>query len=74
MFCLTGLTTLVLLIKKWLGLLLRKNHLLRCLNGLSRLNWIGALLLPVLLKLPPRKCNFDSFCEVYFSRGCSVSL
>ena len=29
-FCLTGLITVVLLISKWVGLFLRKNHLLRC--------------------------------------------
>ena len=28
-FCLTSLITLVLLIRKWMGLFLRKNHLLR---------------------------------------------
>ena len=27
---LTGLNTLVLLVSKWIGLFLRKNHLLRC--------------------------------------------
>ena len=29
-FCLTGLITMVLLMKKWVGLFLRKNHPLRC--------------------------------------------
>ena len=29
-FCLTGLITLVLLMGKWIGLFLRKNHLVRC--------------------------------------------
>ena len=29
-FCLTGLITLVLLMWKWMGLFLRKNHILRC--------------------------------------------
>ena len=29
-FCLTHLTTLVLLMEKWMGLFLRKNHLLKC--------------------------------------------
>ena len=32
---------------KWMGLFLRKNHLLRCLGWLSLLNWIGALTLSV---------------------------
>ena len=54
-FCLTGLITLVQLIWKWVGLFLRKNHLWRCWGCLSLLNWIGALTLSLLLKLPPRK-------------------
>ena len=29
-FCLTGLITMVLLMRKWVGLFLRKNHPLRC--------------------------------------------
>ena len=53
-FCLTGLITLVQLIWKWVGLFLRKNHLWRCWGCLSLLNWIGALTLSLLLKLPPR--------------------
>ena len=54
-FCLTGLITLVLLMWKWMGLFYRKNNLLRCRCWLSPLNWIGALTLSLLLKLPPRK-------------------
>ena len=54
-FCLTGLITLVLLTSKWMALLSRKNHLLRCWSWLSFLNWIGALTFSLLLKLPPRK-------------------
>ena len=46
-FCLNGLTTLVLF--------LRKNNLLRCWGCPSLLNWIGDLTLSLLLKLPPRK-------------------
>ena len=49
------LITLVLLVRKWMGLFLKKNHLLRCWGWLSPLNWIGALTLSLLLKLPPRK-------------------
>ena len=37
------------------GSVLRKNHLLKCWSWLSLLNWIGALTLSLLLKLPPRK-------------------
>ena len=40
---------------KWMGLFLRKNHLLSCWGWLSLLNWIKALALSLLLKLPPRK-------------------
>ena len=47
--------TLVLLVWKWMGLFLRKNLLLRCWGWLSLLNWIGAVTLSLLLKLPPRK-------------------
>ena len=54
-FHLTGLITLVLLMWKWMGLFLRKNHLLRCWGWPSLLNWIEALILSLLLKLLPRK-------------------
>ena len=54
-FHLTRLITKVLLMWKRTGLFLRKNHLLRCWGWLSLLNWIGALTLSLLLKLPPRK-------------------
>ena len=40
---------------KWMDLFLRKNHFLKCWSWLSLLNWIGALTLSILLKLPPRK-------------------
>ena len=49
---LTGLVTLVLLMWNWIGLFLRKNHLLRCWSWLSLLNWIRALTLSLFLKLP----------------------
>ena len=44
------------IVKMWkqMGLLL-KNHLLRCWGWLSLLNWIEALTLFLVLKLPPRK-------------------
>ena len=54
-FPLTSLKRMVLLMWKWMGLFLRKNHLLRCWGWPSLLNWIGALTLSLLLKLPPRK-------------------
>ena len=45
----------VLLIRKRMGLFFIKNHLLRCFYCFSLLNWIVALILSLLLKLPPRK-------------------
>ena len=54
-FRLTGPITLVLLMWKWIGLFLRKNHLFRCWEWLSLPNWIGVLTFCLLLKLPPRK-------------------
>ena len=50
-----GLITLVVLIWKWMGLFLTKNHFLRWLGWLTLLNWITALTLYLLLKLPSRK-------------------
>ena len=38
-----------------MGLFLKKSHFLRFESGLSLPNWIGALTLSLLLKLPPRK-------------------
>ena len=57
-FRLTSLITMVLLIWKWMGLFLRKNHLLRCWGWPSLLNWIRVLSLSLLLKLSPRKLEF----------------
>ena len=57
LICLAGLIKLVLLMWKWMGLFLRKIHLLRCWVWLSLLNWIGALTLSLLLELPPRKLD-----------------
>ena len=54
-FCLTSITTLVLLMWKWMGLFLRKYHLLRCWGWLSLVNRTGAFKWSPLLKLPPRK-------------------
>ena len=45
----------MLLMWKSMGLFLKKYHLLRCWGLISLLNWIGVLILPLLLKLPPRK-------------------
>ena len=54
-FHLTSLISLVLLMWKRMYLFLRKNHLLRCWGWPSLTNWVGALTLSPLLKLPPRK-------------------
>ena len=54
-FHLIGLMALVPLMWKWMDLLLRKNDLLRYWGWLSLLNWIGALILSLFLKLHPRK-------------------
>ena len=61
------LITLFLLMWKWMGLFLRKNHLLRCWGWPSLLNWIGALTLSLLPKVLPRKLELNSFYEVSFS-------
>ena len=73
-FHLTGLVTLVLLMWEWRGPSLTKNHFLRYWVWLSLLNWIGALTLSLLLKLPPRKWSLDSFIELSLSWVCSISL
>ena len=56
-FHLTGLITLMLMTRKWMGLFLKKNHLLRCWSWMLRSlpNWIGHLTLSLLLSLPPKK-------------------
>ena len=51
-----------------------KNHLSRCWAWLSLLNWIGALTLSLLLKLPLKKWSLDLLFEVSFSWDCFVSL
>ena len=51
----SNIDALVLLIWKWIELFLMKNHLLRSWGWLSLLNWIGALILSLLLNLSARK-------------------
>ena len=60
-FYLTGLITVVLLMWKWLGLLLRKNHILRSWGWLSLLNWIRTLTLSLLLIVPARKSKLKFY-------------
>ena len=50
-FCLTGLITFLQLIWIWIGLLLRKNHILKFWFCIFLLNWIRALTLSLLRKL-----------------------
>ena len=74
---LTGLITPVLLMWNWMGLFLMKNHLFRCWGWLSLLillTWIRALILSLLLKLPPRKLKPWFVLWSFFLRGCSVFL
>ena len=54
-FHLTSIITLVLLMRKWMRLFLRKSHLLQCLGLPSLLNWTGALKLSLLLKTAYKK-------------------
>ena len=55
LFHLTNRTTVVLLIWKWVGLSLIKNHLLRCWNSRFILNWVGVLIFSLLGRLSLRK-------------------
>ena len=73
-FHLTGLIALVLLLWKWMGLALRKNHLLRCWDWLSLPNWIGALTLSLSLKVPPTKLEPWFVLWSFFSWNCSAYL
>ena len=54
-FHLTGQITMVLLMRKWMSLFSKKNHLLRSCGWPSLLNWIGVLTLSLLQKLLPKK-------------------
>ena len=55
LFCLTSLVALVLLEWKWMSLLLRKNHLLRCWGCVFLLNCIGALTLCFIAETASKK-------------------
>ena len=54
---------------KWIGLFLTRNHLLKCWSWLYLLNWIGALTLSLLLKLPSRKLEPWFVLWSFFSLG-----
>ena len=74
-FHLTGLITMVLLMWKWMGLFLRKNHFLRCWGWLCLLNWIRALTFSLLLKLPRRKLEpWFTFRNFFFLRLLCISI
>ena len=64
-FCLTGPMTLVLLMWKWMGLFLRKNHLLRCWVWFCLLNWIGAPYIFSIAKTASKKIGV-LICSVKF--------
>ena len=78
-FCLTSLTTIVLLMWKWMSLFLRQNHLLRGELTLSwgwpfLLTWIGLLHYLYCLNCLQENWSFNLFYEVSCSWGCSISL
>ena len=73
-FCLISLITLVLLMWKWMGVFLRKNHVLRCWVWPCLLNWIGALALSLLLKLFPRKLEPKFLLWSFFSPEVALYL
>ena len=60
------LRALVLLMRKWLGLFLKKNHLLKTWGCFSVLNWIWTLSFSLLLKYHQKNWSLDSFYEVFF--------
>ena len=59
---------------KWMGLFLRKNNLLRCWGWHSLLNWIGALTLFLLIKLPPRKLESWFILWIFLLRLLCISI
>ena len=48
------------------GSVFEEKSFLRCWGWPSLLNWVGVLVLSLLLKLPPRKLESNSFYEVFF--------
>ena len=66
LFYFIGLKTVVLLMFKWMGLLLKKSYLLRCWDCLSLLNWTRTLTVSLLLTLLLEIQNLDSFHKVIF--------
>ena len=74
LFLLIGLITLVLLMWKLMGLLLKKNRLLRYWNCLSILNWTKALTLSRLPRLPPTKIGALPCCMKFLSPKTACCL
>ena len=72
LFSLTSLITLVLLMWIWMGLFLRKNHLLRCWGWLFLPYWVGAPSLSLLLKLHPQKLKL--WFVVWTEESISINL
>ena len=61
--CLIRLIALVVLMWKWMGMFLRKNHLLRCWGCLSLLNWTGLLHYLYCLNSIQKNWGLDSLFE-----------
>ena len=68
LFHLTVIRSLELLIWKLMDLFLKRNNLLWCWDGLSRLSWMGALWLSLLLKLPSKMGALICFMIFLFLR------
>ena len=73
-FCVTDLITLVLLMWKWMGLFLSKNHLLRCWCWLSLLNWIGALIIISIAQTSSKKVGALIHSMTFLSPGAALYL
>ena len=73
-FHLTSLITMFLLMWKWMGLFLRKKFIVRCWGWPSLLNWIGFFYYLYYSNCLQANWNFNSFDEVSFYWGCSISL
>ena len=63
--------TLVLLIWKWMGLFLNRSYLLRCWYCVSLLNWIGTLLLNLLLR---KLESWFVSCSFFLLNSCFISV
>ena len=69
-FHLTSLITMVILMWKWMGLLLRKIHLLRCWGWPSLLTWIFSYIISI-AKTVSKKIGDLIHSMKFLSCGCS---